>query len=224
METWVTTSSFLSLMVERGVLNQRLAGQLPNMLRDTLKRGHRRREQPEPIAILNGFRILGWPRLVINFFLFLPAASWDPRAWILFVSALQSSCGTCRLKPSHAAMALWTVRHTRTTVARQFPAVYTICLQVCMREVCPRRVITILRCMQRDGATNHSILQQALLWYLKLEHFECSLAVLRLIKRMPGEPERDSVTWSLGPVRHAPRIVRHLHTNLKVLGLISEKK
>ena len=226
VDAWASTRRFLRDMVKEGVLGPVMARRLPTMLCNALKKGRRHR-QSKFIDILNGFRHLCMPRLVINLFLFSPAAvSEDPRTWIIFVSALHSTrIADTRFKPSNAALSHWVVRQTHTTVARQFPVIYSMCLRVCMREGCPRRMIAILRCMQRDGAANGHILHDALVWCLSIEHFECSLKVVSLMKQEDGTIPRltgPSVIWSQ-PLRDAPRIVRRLLASARRLGLIERR-
>ena len=166
------------------------------------------------------------PRLVINWFLFLFAGnSLDDRCWILFVSALSATAGA-RYTPSNGHLALWSIRQTTGSIARRYPFLYSMCLNVCISEMCPRRVVIILRYMQNDRTLNIHILCRVLLWCLNMQHFECALCILRIMHKVGVTIDRQMFFYDIlpvwnGRVHQAPRIVRRVLTLARGLAHVS---
>ena len=213
-DPWPSVMAFLLEMVTKGHIEASFAEGLPKAIKDNRK-GHRY-TVTTTLQVMDAFRRMQQPRLVINWFLFLFAGKLvDDRCWILFVSALSATTGA-RYTPSNSHLALWSIRQTTGTIARRYPFLYSMCLNVCMSEMCPRRVVIILRYMQHDRTLNNHILCRVLLWCLHIQHFECARCVLRMMRREAVTIERiifyDILPIWKGRVQQAPRIVRQILT------------
>lgn len=173
------------------------------------------------IDILDAFRSLRKPRMLVHFFLYVSRHMEtidDTCAWVLFASGLLTSCNDPqRYRPTNAHLAMWAAKQVhKRRIAQRVPGVYMMCVQVCMRQDCPYRVMAIVRLMHRDGVADAPILQDALRWFLGIKHYELSMAVVHLLRGKGGilPRLRTCDVWGTGAIQHAPRLVRRIAAHL----------
>lgn len=228
---WGATQSFLEA--------EGCSRSLINLLLDTIKKKMhtRHRQSIKAVEVLDGLRSLKRPQLVINTFLHLSRLEHtgaDAREWILFTSALLAFFGGNQTtqrqwSPSGGDLAAWVIRQTRGGAARQYPVIYSMCVELCIQQDCPRRVQLMLRCMVRDNAITEHVLCRVLEWGLGIEHYECCVDVLHMLHRVrrhnntptahSSKRFRRSDVW-VGGMQNAPKIVRTVVALMGDLGLL----